>query len=146
MIESILTGLAGGGTGLLGSVVGRVFGVFEQREKNKERKIENEHELRLLEIQLKEKAGEREHEMALADMDASTKALVGSYDHDRSLVKTTLRWVRPGLTVLLIFLTALIFYTIADDVTQSKIAEMITYYTGMSVGWWFADRSGNKEK
>lgn len=82
MVEAILTGLTGGGSGFLGSIASRFMGIFEAREKTKMLKVEHEHELKLLELQQREASEEREHEFAIVNTQAQTQTLNASYQHD----------------------------------------------------------------
>lgn len=142
MVETLLTLLAGGGTGLLGSMVGRVAGFFEEKQKLKRLEIEFSHELKLQEIQIAARINEREHEKDIADTNAYSQALVGSYSHDSSYGNSLLRWVRPALTVILLVMTGWIYYTSDIEIVQADIAKLVVFYAGTAVAWWFADRSG----
>lgn len=117
MIEAV----AGALSGVVGSLVSRVMGIFEAREQRKTLKLE--HELQV-ELQVE-------------------RTLSASYLHDSSL-GGLLRWVRPVLTLLLIALSAMVYFTISDCATRPELADRIVYLTSTAVGWWFADRSGRR--
>ncbi len=51
MIELLAGTAAGGITGLIGSLAGKLFGFFERKQKLQEKKLEFEQELRLLELE-----------------------------------------------------------------------------------------------
>lgn len=144
MVEILLTALAGGGTGLLGSLIGRVAGYFEQRQKLKHLEVELTHELKLHTLQQRARQEEREHEYAVqADLQATTQ-LSASYAHDSRYNNSILRWVRPALTLVLLVLSGLVYFTIADTEVKASLAMQIIYFTGLAITWWFADRSGRR--
>lgn len=142
MVEAILAAMAGGGTGLVGSLLGRVAGFFEDRQKIKRLQIELAHELKLQELQNAQRVIEREHELSVVSAQEYTAGLVASYGHDSSYNDSLLRWVRPLLTALLILCSFGVYATVKDLATVNDVAKMIIYYTGTAVAWWFADRSG----
>lgn len=144
VVETLLTALAGGGTGLIGSLIGRVAGYFEEKQKLTRLEVELAHELKLQEMQQMEKREERESEEYIAGMEAHTATLVSSYEHDSSYGNAALRWVRPVLTASLIMGTVWVYHTLPNEVTKSDVALQIVYFTGVAISWWFADRSGRK--
>lgn len=146
MVEAILTGLAGGGSGFLGSIASRFMGIFEAREKTKMLKLEHEHELKLLELQQREASEEREHEFAIVNTQAQTQTLNASYQHDSGYNKSALRWVRPILTFMLVGTCAGMFFSTNDAEMQQRIIDQVLYLAGLALGWWFGDRSGNSSK
>ena len=146
MVETLLAALAGGGTGLLGSLFGRIAGFFEEKQKIKRLEIELQHELKLQEMQMADKREERESEQAIVYAQQDTLALTGSYQHDASYNDSALRWVRPILTTLLICGSVWVYQTIPDELTKSDVAKQIVYFTGVAIAWWFADRSGRVKR
>lgn len=144
VVETLITAIAGGGTGLIGSVIGRIAGYFEEKQKLKRLEVELSHELKLQEMQQVENREERESEQYIADVEAQTSTLVSSYEHDASFGNAALRWVRPLLTIGLIIGTVWVYHTLPNEVTKSDVALQIVYFTGVAISWWFADRSGNK--
>lgn len=148
MIEltDIASAAAGGLTGLLGSVVGRVAGYFEEKQKTKRLQIELDHELKLQDMQLKDKQAEREHEAEIVFDGNATESLIGSYEHDSSYNGSALRWVRPVLTLLLIGLTFWVYDSLPDQTSKADIGSQIVYLTTVAISWWFADRSGRANK
>lgn len=144
VIETLLTALTGGATGLIGSLIGRVAGYFEEKQKLKRLEVELAHEVVLQKMQQQENALEREQEKYITGVEAQTTSLVSSYAHDSSFGDSALRWVRPLLTLLLIVGTVLVYYTLPDQLTKSDVALQIVYFTGVAISWWFADRSGRK--
>lgn len=145
MVETLIASLAGGATGLIGSISGRVFGFFEQKQKIKEKELDYEQELKLQEMQYRQADKEMENERAIVSTKANAEMMAESYKHDSSYGSSILRWVRPVLTLALIGCTVFIYHTI-DPNTKSDIAAQVVFLTGLAVSWWFADRSGKIKK
>ena len=145
MIDLILGIVSGGATGILGSLVGRVFGFFETRSKNA-------HELDLIEAAAKSRKFETESEMAIAITKEEGALKRQSYRHDASYGETHmwvadfLRMVRPILTFALIAAAIwMAFYLKDDDLGITEVRTQLTYLSSMAVAWWFGDR-GRKKK
>ena len=144
MVE-ILALLAGGGTGLIGSVVGRVAGFFEQKQKFKQQLAEYDHELKLLGLQQQQRTEEREHEADITEYQEDTKTLTASMQHDTSYGDSLLRWVRPVLTLLLVALVFTIYLTTSDLDIKGQVVAQVLFLTSTAFSWWFADRSGRNK-
>lgn len=122
--------LAGGATGVLGSISSRGLAIWEKKEERKTLLLTQAHEIALQRLNLVAK------QKMLLDTNSS-KDLQASYTHDSSY-SGLLRWVRPLLTLLLIILSAAVYFTVAE---QDDIATRILYLTTAAVLWWFTDRS-----
>ena len=135
MLDLIAGTAAGGLTGLIGSLAGKVFGYFERKQKLQEKKIEFEQEIKLLELEHTYRSQEREHESALAIEENATSLRMASYSHDSSTgeadrwVINVLRLVRPVLTLALVVIAAFL-----------PRAETL-YLATTAVSWWFGDRA-----
>lgn len=152
MLEMLFSALFGGATGLLGTVVGKVFGWLELRERRKALVIEQAHELALFDRQAALRQTEMESERALADTAAWQAGRVASYRHDMAAGETY-RWVasiirltRPALTLLLLGLTGWVFLRVSDLGIQSDIVNQIVFLTSMAVAWWFGDRAPQQRR
>ena len=149
MLDLLLNVLTGGGLGLLGSIVSKVLGLFEAAQKRKDRQLEFQHELKLLELQSKERSVEREFELSLAQEATFGAMRTASYQHDESYGANSftawLRWVRPALTLLLIVLTAVVFFSTTDFGVRAEIANAVVVMAMMALTWWFGDRQMNKQ-
>ena len=152
VMETILTALLGGGTGILGTVIGKVATYFEKKQDMEMRLAEFAHEARLQEMQMASDQLERESEQAIQEMATYASTRKASYQHDDSYGKpyrwviTVLRLVRPFLTVLLIALTTLIFFNLAEG-DRDEVASQVVFLTGMAISWWFGDRyTGSAKK
>ena len=145
VMETILSALFGGATGIIGSVINKVFGWLETKQKIELTKVEHAQELELLKLQQTGRQAEHENEQAIADTNAWKAARSASYRHDN--FGTTSQWVtdtrsifRPGLTIFLLVLSAAIYFTLLNDAAQEDIANQIIYMTSAAVLWWFGDR------
>ena len=148
MLDLLLNVLTGGGLGLLGSVATKLLGLFEAAQRRKDRAIDHAHELALLKLQGEQRTVEREHELAIAQESTWGAVRAASYAHDESYgsngAAAWLRWVRPALTVMLIGLTATVFFTSHDAATRGEIASGVTVMAMMALTWWFGDRQLGK--
>jgi len=150
--------IAGPILGLVGSWVGSIFKYFEKKQDLEAQKLRQDHEVALTRMNLEARGKEMENEAWLAQISATAEMLKGSYDHDASYgpVSRTaavyLRWVRPGLTFLLLVLVAVMFFFAGDQyrIEGLSIQERIVVSTLMmaeaAVTWWFADRTRDRQK
>lgn len=147
MFEMLFSALFGGATGLVGTVIGKVFGWLEMRERAKTLAMEHAHEITLQRMQIEARGRELESELAIADTAAWSAGRVESYRHDMSAgesyrwVAAALRLTRPVLTLLLLVLTTWVFLRITDLGIQSDVVNQVIYLTAMAVAWWFGDRA-----
>lgn len=156
IMSTVMSGLFGGGVGLLGTLIGRVFGFLEIREKNKLAVLQNQHELALLEKQSAMKVAEMENEYAITAMNAETSMRTASYQHDASygetgpIVASILRMVRPLLTLGLLACFIWIFYKMdqfGHATAMEKLADDVSFLTSAAIFWWFGARDrGNKSR
>jgi len=143
LISSVLTG---GATGLIGSLLNKGIGLFEAAQKRKDRILEFEQELKLLDKQAALRTAETENELAIADAETTASLREASYRHDASLgnphrwVVDTLRLVRPVLTSFLLIVVLIIFLTTNDFGMKAGIIESVLYMASSAVTWWFGDR------
>jgi hypothetical protein len=76
----------------------------------------------------------------------------GSYDHDRGYgrasqwVVNILRLVRPALTLGLITLTGLIYFSLDNASQRQDVIEMVSYATTAAIVWWFGAREMERRK
>lgn len=146
-MNELLLAIAGGGTGLLGSAIGRIFGFFEEKQKIKRLQVELSHELKLKQIDYADRQAQRKSEERIVAQKESTSQLLGSYQHDSSY-SGLLRWFRPLVICGLIGCTMAIYFNLSDgsDLAKSDIAGQIVYLTGVGIAWLFGDRSGKPSK
>ncbi|HYF21866.1 MAG TPA: hypothetical protein VD929_00565 [Caulobacteraceae bacterium] len=163
------SGAAGALFGALGSVLNRAVGLFEMREKRRDRQLEMAHEkdrwgheTALHELQARARAVETERELALAEQALERAAAEGSWAGLRASVEAEARtpagppWVnavraltRPGLTVLLWAMFFVLFLLSLDGrlpaATAGEVApafvNAITFAATTALAWWFGDRA-----
>lgn len=135
----ILGNVASGGLlGLLGTAVNFGLGYFQKKQEHAQyierAKLEGE-------LNAAKTAGE----VAVARESGAAAAFTASVNTEASIGKTY-QWVnavraltRPGLTLLLLCLTWVLYYS-ADEFTQSYIAQNIVITAVASVTWWFGQR------
>lgn len=153
MWELIGTALTGGATGFAGTLMSKVFGVWERKQAMDEddQKHRQELELRKLDIELaKVEAANAEKQTALA---LESEAMAGSYkEASKRWSKTgdpkALVWVdvvrgltRPALTILFLALTAAIWFTTDDAAIKDKVTHTVLYMATVTGCWWFGTRA-----
>ena len=144
VISSVLTG---GATGLIGSLLSKGIGIFEAGQKRKDKALEYEQELKLLDRQAALKTAETENELAIANAETAASLREASYSHDNSMGKPhswvvdVLRLVRPVLTGFLLILVGGIYFTTDDFAMKAGVIDSVLFMTSSAVTWWFGDRS-----
>ncbi len=144
LITSVLTG---GATGLVGSLLSKGIGLFEAAQKRKDRALEFEQELKLLDKQAALRTAETENELAIANAETAASLREASYRHDSGMGKPhrwvvdVLRMVRPILTLFLLVLVGIIYMTANDLAMKAGIIDSVLFMASSAVTWWFGDRS-----
>lgn len=168
MIGNTVTSAAGGGVfGLVGSLTGGVIKYFQTKQQQKFEKEKWDHELALLDIELKRESMEDEHELAVISQQGAWQGLATSITAD-SGVGDSYKWVnaikalyRPVLTSGLVLIAFLIFKDLsamlADAENSSALSAVLTpaqakdlliytvnslvFSASTAVVWWFGDRA-----
>lgn len=153
LVSTIGGAATGGLLGTLGSLGTQVAAFFIDREKAKQQlemtKVENEHELRMLQLNAERGRQEAQESYALKalegridEMSKSYEGLVATISDQSKLNERASQWVvdtmsmvRPGLTVLLIF--GSFVFGLVDNPNAFYQASMMAT---MAVAWWFGDR------
>lgn len=163
-------GLAGGALGAafgaLGSVLNRGFGIFEMREKRRDRQLELAHEKErwghenaLAEQARTARADEARQALALTQTQGSWAGLNASIQAEAALgaswpwVAAVRTLTRPALTVLLWLLYALLFLSAAAGALEAETAssviraavETVSFSAATALTWWFGDRAPRRE-
>lgn len=151
----IATLLAGPAVGLFGSLFSSAIKLFEKYQERKQRREDNAHEIVLLKLQQEGRNDEQEHEADIAHVNAQSNMLVASYNHDAAYGPTDrngaflLKMVRPTLTLILVLLTGVIYFTVSETQTtgldpavtlQDYVVMKILFMTEAAITWWFCDR------
>ena len=151
MIDLLLTSLTGGATGILGSVLGKAFGILDFWVEEKKADKDHARTLEMLELQSKLGAEESERELAIAEATAASSMRLASYGHDAGIgvsstwVVDLLRLVRPVLTLLLLILCG-VFYFSSDAGGKATIEASIIFMASSATLWWFGDRAMQRKK
>ena len=149
VISSVLTG---GATGLIGSLLSKGIGIFEASQRRKDKALEYEQELKLLDKQAALKTAETGNELAIANAETAASLREASYSHDSSMGKPhrwvvdVLRLVRPVLTAFLLILVGGIYFTTNDFAMKAGVIDSVLFMTSSAVTWWFGDRSLQSKK
>lgn len=163
-------GLAGGALGAafgaLGSILNRGLGIFETREKRKDRQLEMAHEVdrwaQDLKLAAEARAGQIEaakQALARTDAEGSWQGLNASLQAETGIGESW-PWVaavraltRPALTLLLWILFAALFLSAAAGALDKSTAagvvrtavETIAFSASTALAWWFGDRAPRRE-
>lgn len=164
-------GLAGGALGAafgaLGSILNRGLGIFETREKRKDRQLEMAHEVERWGHDLKLAAEAREgrikeakQALAKADAEGSWRGLEASLRAEADIGQSW-PWVaavraltRPVLTLLLWILFAVLFLSAVSGALEAATAagvvrtavETIAFSASTALAWWFGDRAPKRDE
>jgi|TARA_Y100000310_G_scaffold92194_2_gene89807 hypothetical protein len=137
-------------SGILGSGIGAITDYFKKKQELQAQLAKQAHEVKLLEMNISARGQEMESEQAIAQIEATAAMMKGSYQHDASYGQASpwavnlLRMIRPTLTLVLILLTAVVYWQ-AEVGEQSGIVATVLYLTEVAVTWWFADRARGKK-
>lgn len=151
-MEGLISLLAGGATGLAGTVLGRLFGWLDEWQKRKTIAQQNEHELKLLDMQIKARAEETEREADMARDVSDAQLRMASYRHDTDVghgsqwVVNVLRLFRPFLTLGIWIVIASIYFSLLpeDAEMRTKIIDTTLYSGSGTLMWWFGQRDQQK--
>jgi hypothetical protein len=152
VIDAILSVLTGGATGLIGTLLGKVAGYFETKQKIEIMTLNFEQEVKLQGLIHGSRMAEKEIEKEIQSAVATAKMRAASYRQDASYgvvsgwVLSLLRMVRPIITLILAMIVWLIYVSTNDLGVQSDLANQVMFLFGMSVSWWFGDRSPSYNK
>jgi len=152
MWEVLLGIVSGGATGILGSLFGRVAGIFEAVEKRKNMKLEFDQEFKMQTLNIQAHDRELESEERIISNQTASSMRQASYGHDNAYGKPSkwvvniLRLVRPTLTVMLLGLTAWIFGTVVENGLKINVINQVLFMTSMALSWWWGDRAPSSGK
>ena len=152
-ITSIFTNgaiLAGGATGLLGTIVSGILGYFERRQRHKQ-----ELELRQIDLQIAQTRSKFETTTVDAARGIENQSLNVPYQTPESRWSTRdSKWllavdiirglVRPVITVGVLILIGVVYFSLDFPVTAEnlgiKIVDTLLYVLTTAVLWWFGTR------
>lgn len=140
---------SGGLLGMLSNVVTFGMSWFQRKQAHDFAMAEGELEMKTTRLQAEADAARTAGEVAVARERGAADAFTASQQAEQSIGATYL-WVnavraltRPGLTVLLLVLTAII-YAYSETGTREFIAQNIVVTSTAAVIWWFGSRQLDK--
>ncbi len=150
--------LSGGATGIIGTVISKAFGFFEDKQSH-------QHKVELKRLELEELKAMAQAEQASAETRQEWQALRASYKEAATRLSSgqskALVYVdvvrgltRPVLTLLFLVLTGAIFFTLVPPVLETesmlaigdRIIDTVLYLTGLTVSWWFGTRTPKRRE
>lgn len=154
-IGDLLNAGAGGGIiGLIGNIANRGIGLFEHKQRMEQMRFEaevaskkDEHEIRLLQLEMQATAEETEHTIELAGAQGEWAVKQASYtlqdgsEHSGPTAQFIRTTMRPFVTYGM-FGTAALFVFLGfggEDMASEFVASCITM-SSVCVGWWFGER------
>jgi hypothetical protein len=163
MLDLLMGVLSGGVTGLIGTVISGGMKFFENKQKHG-------HELAIMDMEIKQMHVEAEIAKDIAELEMEGKdrtaawaALGASYKESTSRMSTgDSGWLiavdvvrglmRPVITLGLLILMAVIYFTVAQDMAgpegipvQVTIIQTVLYVGTTAVLWWFGTRNMSKK-
>lgn len=170
-------------TGGVGSLIGLVGGYFTKRQEAKYQEANNKHKLLMRELDIQESKLDRKHELdkvkagieqaqAEGDIKADlqrlenhgqemaeeNKAFAMSQKYGNQ-AKGVMSWVRPGITLFLLFAGTFLIYQLwqaVDGLTHFKpdeLTELLTYSVkttlfavNTAIFWWFGQKWSSSKK
>ena len=149
VIGSVMTG---GATGILGSVLGKLFNFADVYIEEKKAKGEHERTMEMHRLQSELRADELENERAIVEEQSAGAARVAAYSMMTGVevpypwVAAILRLIRPVLTIMLV---AIVWYIYASSdalAQQETIIQSVIFMASTAVLFWFGDRAMRPKK
>ena len=152
MMDMIFSVLSGGATGILGSVLGKIFNFADVFIEEKKAKGEHERTMEMHRLQAELRADELENERAIVEEQSAGAARVASYSMMTQVeipypwVAAILRLMRPALTIMLVGIVWYVYASSDDIAQQETIIQSVIYMSSTAVLWWFGDRAMRPKK
>ena len=152
MMDMIFSVLTGGATGILGSVLGKIFNFADVFIEEKKAKGEHERTMEMHRLQAELRADELENERAIVEEQSAGAARVASYSMMTQVeipypwVAAILRLMRPALTIMLVGIVWYVYASSDDIAQQETIIQSVIYMSSTAVLWWFGDRAMRPKK
>lgn len=149
VIGSVMTG---GATGILGSVLGKLFNFADVYIEEKKAKGEHERTMEMHRLQSELRADELENERAIVEEQSAGAARVASYSMMAGVevpypwVAAILRLIRPVLTIMLVAIVWYIYASSDDIAQQETIIQSVIFMASTAVLFWFGDRAMRPKK
>ena len=152
MMDMIFSVLTGGATGILGSVLGKIFNFADVFIEEKKAKGEHERTMEMHRLQAELRADELENERAIVEEQSAGAARVAAYGMMTQVeipypwVAAILRLMRPTLTIMLVGIVWYVYASSDDLAQQETIIQSVIYMSSTAVLWWFGDRAMRPKK
>jgi hypothetical protein len=149
VIGSVMTG---GATGILGSVLGKLFNFADVYIEEKKAKGEHERTMEMHRLQSELRADELENERAIVEEQSAGAARVAAYSMMTGVevpypwVAAILRLIRPVLTIMLVAIVWYIYASSDDIAQQETIIQSVIFMASTAVLFWFGDRAMRPKK
>tara|TARA_R100001594_G_scaffold131438_1_gene171079 strand:+ start:817 stop:1275 length:459 start_codon:yes stop_codon:yes gene_type:complete len=149
VIGSVMTG---GATGILGSVLGKLFNFADVYIEEKKAKGEHERTMEMHRLQAELRADELENERAIVEEQSAGAARVAAYSMMTGVevpypwVAAILRLIRPVLTIMLVAIVWYIYASSDDIAQQETIIQSVIFMASTAVLFWFGDRAMRPKK
>ena len=149
VIGSVMTG---GATGILGSVLGKLFNFADVYIEEKKAKGEHERTMEMHRLQSELRADELENERAIVEEQSAGAARGAAYSMMSGVevpypwVAAILRLIRPVLTIMLVAIVWYIYASSDDIAQQETIIQSVIFMASTAVLFWFGDRAMRPKK
>ena len=149
VIGSVMTG---GATGILGSVLGKLFNFADVYIEEKKAKGEHERTMEMHRLQSELRADELEHERAIVEEQSAGAARLAAYSMMTGVevpypwVAAILRLIRPVLTIMLVAIVWYIYASSDDIAQQETIIQIVIFMASTAVLFWFGDSAMRPKK
>lgn len=153
LFGSLVGAASGGILGLAGSLVNKVANYFATQQQMKFEELKNRHSLALMDKQAQLQQMQIDGKFQITALETDSANLVASYKHDASYGETykwaasLLRFVRPGLTFMILGIFVYVYYS-ANGFGHVNVLEdmsnQVSMLAAMVLSWWFSDRSAKK--
>jgi hypothetical protein len=144
--------MTGGATGILGSVLGKLFNFADVYIEEKKAKGEHERTMEMHRLQSELRADELENERAIVEEQSAGAARVAAYSMMTGVevpypwVAAILRLIRPVLTIMLVAIVWYIYASSDDIAQQETIIQSVIFMASTAVLFWFGDRAMRPKK
>jgi hypothetical protein len=152
MVDVLMSVMSGGVTGILGSVIGKVFNFVDMWAEEKKKDKDHIRTIELTRLNAELRADEMENELAIVEEEQAGAAKVAAYTMFQDVavpypfVAAILRLIRPVLTIMLISIVWYIFATTEDASQKEMIIQSVIWMSSTATMFWFGDRALRPKK
>lgn len=170
MLEAIMGVMGSGG---LGAIVGVLGSYMTKREERKQKILDNEHALKMGDLQLRELEMEQKQQVLMVDKNIDLAEAEGNIQLDAAEIQAFTesqkgggKWMdiakslmRPVITIFLLIVSAIVLYKVGakvnglESIPEEELMELYQYIinqviflTVTAVTWWFAARPSSTRR